>query len=200
MDIIIEGLLTEDDSMNDLLETIIHLKTVPNALLRLSSPEGHLKGRIGFGAGGYILGGCVDDTGELGYTAVRKLLTIKSGNYAVLDTGRELMPEVNQTLWLKGEKVLELLPLLPETPDSLLDVNSNTLTALQGPVPAKSTKVDREHSISRARFTAIQVEKSNPQQKRNIAILLSSVLLILLLMLLIILFSDQISSWLNNPS
>src|SRR5271154_4192409 len=101
--------------MNDLLETIIHLKTVPHALLRISSDN--IAGRIGFGPGGYILGGCIDETGELGYTAVKKLLTLASGNYAVLDTGRDLSPEVNQTLWIKGEKVLEIWPNLPDSPD-----------------------------------------------------------------------------------
>jgi len=46
LDIIIEGILTRDDGMNDLLETIIHLKTVNNALLRISSKDGQIKGRI----------------------------------------------------------------------------------------------------------------------------------------------------------
>ncbi len=202
MDIIIEGILTKEEGMSDLLETIIHLKTVPNALLRISSKEEHLKGRIGFGPGGYVLGGCIDDTGELGYTAIKKLLSIRSGNYAVLDTGRDHPPEINQTLWIKGEKILEIWPNLPETPEPLLDVNSNLLSALQSPISPKITTSDREQSISRVRFTAIEVEKKNPHRKRNLSILLSTIVIMLLVLLVVVIFSDKIITsfqkfWLN---
>lgn len=177
--------------MNDLLETIIHMKTVPNALLRISSSKENIKGRIGFGPGGYILGGCIDDTGELGYTAVKKLLEVASGNYAVLDIGRELSPELNQTLWIKGEKVLEIWPNLPDSPDHLLDVNGSLLSVLQTPTPTKNVKDDKDQSISRVRFTAIKVGKKI-HRKRNIAIVLSSALLILVLFLMVVMFGNRI--------
>ena len=57
MDIIIEGIVTKDEGMNDVLETIIHLKSASTILLRISCKEEGLHGRIGFGTGGYILGG-----------------------------------------------------------------------------------------------------------------------------------------------
>ncbi len=111
MDIVIEGIITAEEGLNEVIETIIHLKSVPSALLRVSCKEAGLQGRIGFGAGGHILGGCINDTGEVGYPAIKKLLTVKSGNYAVLDMGHEHVPEVNQTLWIKGEKILEICPI-----------------------------------------------------------------------------------------
>lgn len=202
MDIIIEGNLTSDEGMNDLLETIIHLKTVPNALLRISSTEANIKGRVGFGPGGYILGGCIDDTGEVGYTAVRKLLTLASGNYAVLDTGRDPTPEVNQTLWIKGEKVLEIWPNLPESPDKLLDVNGSLLSVIKTPATTKVPQNRKEESISRVRFKAIRKDRKNPFRRTGIAILLSSTLLIMLLLLMITMFGNKImepipKSWLN---
>ena len=192
MDIIIEGNLTEDEGMNDLLETIIHLKAVPNALLRISSSEGKIKGKIGFGSGGYILGSCIDDKEEFGYAALKKLLTVNSGNYAVLDPGHELPPEVNQTLWIKGEKILEVWPNLPDSPDNLSDVNYSLLTVMETAALAKIPRDEIDQSISRVRFTAIQSDKRNPYRKRNIAILLSSILLTLLLLLMVIMFGNKI--------
>jgi len=192
LDIIIEGTLTSDEGMNDLLETIIHLKTVPNALLRISSSKENVKGRVGFGPGGFILGGCIDDTGENGYAAIKKLLTLTSGNYAVLDTGHDLSPEVNQTLWIKGEKVLEIWPNLPESPDKLFDVNGSLLSVMKPPAATKVPKDQRDESISRVRFTAIQTDRENPYRKRNFAILLSSTLLIMLLLLMVTMFGNKI--------
>ncbi len=199
MDIIIEGHLTSDEGMNDLLETIINLKTVPNLLLRISSNTENIRGRIGFGPGGYILGGYIDDTGELGYTAIKKLLTLTSGNYAVLDTGRELTPDVNQTLWIKGERILEIWPNLPDSPDPLFDVKGALPQTIQPTATAKAPKETREPSVSRVRFTAIQTDRKNPYRKRNIAMALSSILLMMLLLLIVIQFSNKIMAPTPNP-
>jgi hypothetical protein len=199
LDIIIEGNLTSDEGMNDLLETIIHLRTIPNALLRIASAEEKIKGRIGFGAGGYILGGCLDDSDEVGYSAIKKLLSIKSGNYAVLDTGREPSGEVNQGLWIKGEKILEIWPKLPDAPDSLLDINGTLMNVMQAPLPSKIPKDERDQSISRVRFTAIQTDKKNPYRKRNFAIILSSTLLVMLILLMITMFGNKIVTPIQKP-
>ena len=179
--------------MYDLLETIIHLKTVPHALLRISATDNSLKGRVGFGPGGYILGGYLDDTNEIGYSAIKKLLTIKSGNYAVLDTGLEHSSEVNQTLWIKGEKILEVWPNLPDSPDKLLDVNGDLSNIVQDDTQTKFPADEKEQSISRVRFTAIEIDKKKPYgYKKELAIILSSTILILLILLFLILFGNKI--------
>ena len=66
MDIVIEGIITKEEGMNEVIDTIIHLKSVSNALLRVSCKEEGLQGRIGFGPGGHILGGRIEETGEVG--------------------------------------------------------------------------------------------------------------------------------------
>jgi len=121
-------------------------------------------------------------------------LSIHSGNYAVLDTGREHPPEVNQTLWLKGERILETWPQLPETSDSLLDIKSNALSALQAPPPDKARKVERGKSITRVRFKAIHVAQKKPHRKRNFAIMLAMVVVLLSLLLFVIISSDKLLS------
>lgn len=127
MDIIVEGKITPEDGIDDVIQTVIDLKTVPNAILRVTDTDTDMQGRIAFSQGGYILGGRLTESGETGYSAVKKLLAIKQGNYAILDPGRQYVPEVNQSLWIKGEKLIELLPDLPENVEVLLDADPSRL-------------------------------------------------------------------------
>jgi hypothetical protein len=122
VDIVIEGKITVDEGLVDILQTVLDLKTVANPVLRLTSTDEDLQGRIGFGLGGFILGGRISGTDETGYPAVRRLLGIRNGTYAILDAGRNQLSDLNQTLWIKGSRIVGLLPAtLPESPQSLLD-------------------------------------------------------------------------------
>ncbi|HEY9787653.1 MAG TPA: hypothetical protein V6D17_19855 [Candidatus Obscuribacterales bacterium] len=127
MDVIVEGKITPDEGIDEVIQTVIDLKAVPHAILRVTCTDSDLQGRVAFSQGGYILGGCLTETGETGYSAVKKLLTIRNGNFAILDPGRTYVPEVNQSLWIKGERVIEMLPNLPETVDPLLDADPTKL-------------------------------------------------------------------------
>lgn len=129
MDVIVEGKITPEEGIDEVIQTVIDLKSVPHAILRVTCTDSDLQGRVAFSQGGYILGGCLTDSGETGYSAVKKLLTVRHGNYAILDPGRTYVPEVNQSLWIKGERVIEMLPNLPESVDDLLDADPNKLMA-----------------------------------------------------------------------
>ena len=85
MDIVIEGKITPDEGLGEVIQTVLDLKNVPNAVLRITSSQGDLQGRIGFAQGGFILGGKISSPEETGYPALRKLLSILNGTYAILD-------------------------------------------------------------------------------------------------------------------
>lgn len=149
MDVIVEGKITPEEGIDEVIQTVIDLKSVPHAILRVTCTDSDVQGRVAFSQGGYILGGCLTESGETGYSAVKKLLTIRHGNYAILDPGRTYVPEVNQSLWIKGERVIELLPNLPESVDDLLDADPNKLSAKVdstsiGRIDVKVDKVDSE--------------------------------------------------------
>jgi len=131
VDIVVEGKIDPEGGMREVLETILRLKSVQNGLLRISSNDRTLSGRIAFSQNGYILGGRVDDPGEIGYQAIRKLLSVKDGNYAVLDGGRTHVPEVNQTLWISVEQILPILSDLPEALDQFIEGNLGALPSLE---------------------------------------------------------------------
>lgn len=123
MDVIIEGQITESEGMDEVLQTVAELKSVQTPILRINEEGTDLQGRIAFSQGGYIIGAKVNITNEVGYPALRKLLLVKTGNYAILDPLRRSIAELNQSLWIKAEKLVDLLPNLPDTPDGLMDAH-----------------------------------------------------------------------------
>jgi hypothetical protein len=123
VDVVIEGKITPEEDIADVIQTVIDLKNMPNLVLRVTDDDGDLQGRVAFREGGFILGARVNNTNECGYDAIRLLLSIKSGNYAILDPGRTPTSDTNQTLWISADKVLNLLPVLPESPETLLGID-----------------------------------------------------------------------------
>ncbi len=123
MDIIIEGKITPEEGMSEVIQTVIDLKNLANPILRISSSDSDLQGRVSFSSG-HILGGRINNSDETGYPAIRKLLSITDGNYAILDPGRQHITDVNQTLWIEANKVVQMLPNLPQTPEVLMDLNA----------------------------------------------------------------------------
>ena len=137
VDVVVEGKINREESMREVVQTVLELKTLANPVLRITDEESDLQGRIAFAQGGYIIGAKVNNTEELGYEAVRKLLSIRNGNYAVLDPGRTPFTDINQTLWLLGTRVIESLPNLPASPEALLDANPQRLSS--SPRPAQES-------------------------------------------------------------
>lgn len=121
VDVIIEGKITSEEGMDDVLRTCAEIKSVKTPILRINDNTSDLQGRIAFSQGGYIIGAKINPTGEVGYPAIRRLLMISDGNYAILDPLRKHITEVNQSLWIKVDKVVPLLPNLPEDPEGLVD-------------------------------------------------------------------------------
>jgi hypothetical protein len=166
VDVIVEGKITPEEGIDEVIQTVIDLKAVQHAILRVTCSDSDLQGRVAFSQGGYILGGQVADSGETGYAAVKKLLEVRKGNYAILDPGRTYVPEVNQSLWIKGEKVIDRLPHLPESVDDLLDANPENLAhrVEQTPIGRIDIKADRSEDAMSAPATTVEDVKSKARQ------------------------------------
>lgn len=166
MDVIVEGKITPEEGIDEVIQTVIDLKAVQHAILRVTCADSDLQGRVAFSQGGYILGGQVAESGETGYAAVKKLLEVRKGNYAILDPGRTYVPEVNQSLWIKGEKVIDRLPNLPESVDDLLDANPESLAQKveHTPIGRIDIKTDRSEDATGAPATTVEDVKSKARQ------------------------------------
>ncbi len=121
MDVIVEGKINKDESMTDILRTCSEIPSIKTPILRINDSKSDVQGRIAFSQGGYILGAKVTPSGEQGWAAIRRLVEIQDGNYAVLDPMRKRVTELNQSLWIKTDKLLALMPNLPDDPSSLID-------------------------------------------------------------------------------
>jgi hypothetical protein len=121
VDVIVEGPINQEESMADVVASVVALKTCQTPVLRINSAGSDMQGRLLFSPGGYIVGGKINVSGETGWEAVRKLLNVTEGNYAILDPLRKTTADINQGLWIRTDKVLPLLPNLPEIADDFVD-------------------------------------------------------------------------------
>jgi hypothetical protein len=128
VDVVVEGKITDQEGVEEVLQSIADMNP-SSGILRITCEDTGLQGRIGLAHGGYIVGAKVNVTNETGYEAVCKLLTVKHGNYAILDPGRQQSPELNQTLWMKVEKVIPKLRNLPATPQIFMEADPSVLRA-----------------------------------------------------------------------
>ena len=121
MDVIVEGHINQDETMAEVVTAVVALKSCQTPVLRINAAGSDMQGRLLFSPGGYIVGAKVNVTGETGWEAVRMLLNIKDGNYAILDPLRKSTSDINQALWIRTDKILPHLPNLPEIADDFVD-------------------------------------------------------------------------------
>jgi hypothetical protein len=121
VDVIVEGHINSEEPMADVINSVVALKSCQTPVLRVNAADSDLQGRLLFSQGGYIVGGKVNVTGETGWDAVRILLNIKDGNYAILDPGRKATGDLNQALWIKVENILPRLGSLGANGDEFVD-------------------------------------------------------------------------------
>jgi hypothetical protein len=200
VDVVLEGKITSQDGMTEVLETIIQLKSVNNAILRISSSDNVVSGRIAFSQNGYILGGRLDDSGETGYPAIRKLFSIKDGNYAVLDVGRTHVPEINQTLWIKAENLLPVLSNLPESPDGIIEGNRDILDKEK----AKTGHINLRTKEWKDNAGPVTVDVQSKARKFDVGAWRSTIMLLWSMVLLaitagVVQYWDQITPYIPLP-
>lgn len=82
--------------IQDALEIVSRHKDVKNGMLKLTSQD--TSGTIGVFCGRFITGARLTLTEEMGYEALRTLLSVKDGNFAFFDVGAEQLIELRQSL------------------------------------------------------------------------------------------------------
>jgi hypothetical protein len=195
VDVIVEGKITAEEGVDEVLQTLIDLKTVANPVLRINCLDARFQGKIGFAQGGFILGAKIDETGELGYPAVRRLLMVRNGNYAILDPEKQVVQDINQTLWIDAEKVIQVLPDLPQSPESLVGAHPSAATTTlvsdryEEPPPVTRRPAERA-SVGGVNSRARQFDASD--WRRRYAILFGLAVILIMLVAGYMYFGDQI--------
>jgi hypothetical protein len=131
VDVVFEGALSKSWGMGDVLHAVSSVENLPFGILRITSPGSNVSGRLAISQGKYIVGATAaegqsttTEAQEHGYSAVRKLLAARDGNFAFLDTGGAPMQDFSDSLYISIEKVMTLLDRLPDNPADLFDEKS----------------------------------------------------------------------------
>jgi hypothetical protein len=91
------------------------------SVLRIASATTGTSGRLTISESQFIVGAALSDGSEQGYEAVRRLLSLADGNFALLDLGSQAPPDFDQALCLSIARILQRFPNLPAGPAELFD-------------------------------------------------------------------------------
>lgn len=126
MDVVFEGSLSRSWGMADVLQSIVDVPNVQFGLLRVSSPGDTFHGKILISECSHIVAASSSDSieGSDAYQAVRTMLELREGSFAFLDLSVENLEELDRSLFISLNKVLELYPALPGNSDLMFDERS----------------------------------------------------------------------------
>lgn len=122
MDLVFEGSLSKAWGIKDALGAVLTVPDLPYGVLRLSSPNKNIQGKVLISNGSHIVGAQANFCDDA-YEALRGLLSLEQGNFAFLDLSDESI-DFDQSLFISIEVVLRALPALPESASSLFDQGS----------------------------------------------------------------------------
>lgn len=124
MDVVFEGRLTDEVTLKSVLLKIQEKRPSGNLLLRVATAQRDCDGKICIVDGRFITAAIVATSRENGYDAVRKLLSVEEGNFACLRPSAEDSLSIPYSLNIELEKIIPLMPNLPESPNGLHDEKS----------------------------------------------------------------------------
>lgn len=121
MDLIFEGRLSDQIAMQDILARIKSDQTPGLKILRVYRQRDGLSGKIAIDGGKYVMAAVIQNSSESGYQALKMMLSMTDGNFAVLNAKPGDSIEFQPNLHIGLEQLLNTLPNLPENPSKLFD-------------------------------------------------------------------------------
>ncbi len=121
MDLIFEGRLSDQIAMKDVLMRVKNVPVPGLKILRIMRQRDGLNGKIAIDGGRYVTAASVVDSVETGYTALRLLLSIDEGNFALLNAKHGDSIELQPNLHIELDQLIQTMPHLPDNPTKLFD-------------------------------------------------------------------------------
>ncbi len=121
MDLIFEGRLSDQIAMKDVLMRVQSEPTPGMKILRINRQRDGLNGKIAIDGGRYVTAASVVDSVETGYPALRLLLSVSDGNFALLNAKPGDSIELQPNLHIEIDMLLKTMPHLPDNPTKLFD-------------------------------------------------------------------------------
>lgn len=169
MEVVFQGRLTSEQDLRDVLNDLLALTTGDLGILRISSSTNKLSGRLVIQRRQSVIGAQIPDTGEFGYPALRKLLSVRQGAFAYVDLeGQALKPE-DENVKVEVRTLLELLPNLPDELPSGESSSARTRVSREFARVAEAAELIREasHQVSEPDKSPDQILKLRELQNRG---------------------------------
>jgi hypothetical protein len=141
--VLFEGRIHSGLTIKEIFKRIVLLQSAGQALLRVSSPDNESQGLIYLHDCTYVTGASIKGSSEVGYDALRKLVRVQEGSFALIAVQPGDSYQSDLSLNIELRKLAEGLDHLPESPSELFDQNSlldkvfNPGVAPPGPQHAK---------------------------------------------------------------
>jgi hypothetical protein len=168
MEVVFQGRLTSDQDIRDVLNDLLALTTGDLGILRISSSNNKVSGRLVIQRRQQVIGAQIPDTGEFGYPALRKLLSVRQGAFAYVDLeGQPLKPE-DENVKVDVRTLIELLPNLPdELPSTGSEPKTRVSREYARVVEAAELIREATHQVSEPEHAPDQILKLRELQKRG---------------------------------
>jgi len=119
MEVLQEGQLHDETDMNRVMEHLLAHRD-KHSIVRITSDPIAVNGKIAVASGGMIVG-ARESGGDTRYNALRKLLGVRTGTYAVLEAEPEEFEKMNQKVYIKIERVLPVLTKISTISDGIFE-------------------------------------------------------------------------------
>ena len=119
--VVLKGRISGKGAMRSVLQSIVAKNSIRKGVLRISCDVTNTKGLLALSKGAYITGGRLTESGESGYSAVRRLLSVDEGSFAYLDCAHEYPAEVNQSLHINVNRLIDLISTLDTLSDEAFE-------------------------------------------------------------------------------
>lgn len=121
MDTLFEGHLEETVTIKDLLARVLDLKPAGLSFLRISSIDKKIDGRIYFQNGTRIVGSSLLDSELMGYEALKIVLNVDVGSFALVVSGPDDKITLDSSLSVDIQNLLNKIGNLPNELANLFD-------------------------------------------------------------------------------
>ncbi|HEY9788574.1 MAG TPA: hypothetical protein V6D17_24510 [Candidatus Obscuribacterales bacterium] len=138
MDVIFEGRLSRNVSMKDLLARIATEPTPGIKILRITRVQDDFSGKVLISQSKYVTAASISHSGESGYSALKKLLAVSEGSFAVLRTTQHDTVDLEPMFNIELDTIVNSWPELPESASPVFDERA-LLDKVFGPGPVQES-------------------------------------------------------------
>ena len=120
MDVLLEGTIGDGCDMVGILQSVLSHTGDAKALLRITSNPVAVNGRLAINSSGYIVG-AREANGDTGYAAIKKLLSVRNGSFALLSADSDEFAKIKQNIYVRIDRLLSHISSIDTLTDGIFE-------------------------------------------------------------------------------